>query len=587
MKKSEEKLGQLLNYEKLSSIELLKLPQVEKKNVPNFIQCPKYEKQKGKIDKSMERYQGKVDRITDDIQQLNADIERMKKEYDKWHSKGNPVFGVNENNVDKVNAARAKANDLVDLLRKAQDKRNEKIDDLKEAEDEAKEKLEELTLEALQVIDEDIAMVINRIEGVADNLAASENTEELLAAIDVCLIGLRIHAMFDDLIEDNNVQKECKEGIVKINKTFTTLCADDSVQKYMVDIYRRNLDLVQKNASICQQINGVLDSIDQNQINTLSKSIDVVLEETFDTNFNYSSIIDPAEIDKMVDKIRKTIDSLKLNIDKATALQATETPAVELGKAGTKADQQAKSLRASMQTNVDALDGPLTQSHFAVQIIDEAVIDDFYRKDIKVAVTALRKHIVDTVGEQNFEGVLKGGDDRFSLKKAQTAIDNANVTRLQTTLDKIPGHIRELTEKVKNAESDIQKANEVPKRNADALSAELGTKYTMACIPVIGLFFAIGIHNKVKTFAPAFRGGNPIYKTLGNALIEKNKKMNIIAMIIGAILGFGSLILFAVSGGPVAVSVIVLACCAITVLMLFLTGKKLQDFLSLSAGGKS
>jgi len=234
-----------------------------------------------------------------------------------------------------------------------------------------------------------------------------------------------------------------------------------------------------------------------------------------------------------------------------------------------------------MQSNVDALDGPLTQHHFAVQMLDEAVIEDFYQKDLRGAVTALRKHIVDTIGEANFEGVLQGGDDRFSLKKGQDAIDKANLTRLQSALDEIPRYIKELTEQITNAEADINNANEVPQKNADALSAELGTKYGVACVPIIGFFAAISIHGRVKTFEPAFRGANQIYKNLGNALIEKNKSMFFVALIINLILGLGlgsCIFFFDESGGPIVISVIVLATYIITLVMLLMTGEKLKSY---------
>ena len=154
-------------------------------------------------------------------------------------------------------------------------------------------------------------------------------------------------------------------------------------------------------------------------------------------------------------------------------------------------------------------------------------------------------------------------------------------------MDKIPGHIKGLTEKIAGVESDIQKANEVPKKNADALRSEIGGQYVAACIPVIGFFTAIGINSKIKTFEAAFRGGNPIYKNLGNDLIAKNKTMSIVSLIIGLILGLGSLILLAVNGGPIVISVILLVVCAITFLILLSAGKKLKSYLGGSSDGKS
>ena len=236
MKKSADKIGQLVNYEKLSGLQLLSLPQVEQKDVPNYIQTPKYDKAKSKLDTKMEKHTTKIARIQGDVRDQGALYDALNAERDKLAGKADPIFGVNENNIDSVNAARTRRNDLLEQMRKASDKRDDYIDKLKEAEEDAKEALEELTAEALQVVDEDIGVVINRLEGVASNLAASDDAGDLLAAIDVCLIALRVHAMFDDLIDDSGSRRECKEGVAKINQTFSTLCADDDIQNYMMPI---------------------------------------------------------------------------------------------------------------------------------------------------------------------------------------------------------------------------------------------------------------------------------------------------------------------------------------------------------------
>jgi len=582
MKKSLEKIGQLINYEKLSNIPLLELPKIEKKDIPGFINCPKYEKAKIKNDQTMERYQSKVDRCIEALKESHQIIEEMKEKRARLDP-GSGFF------VDKTNAQDvATYNDRLNQMRKMTDKienaiekHNDLVEKRTEAEEEAKAKQEELILESLKVIEEDIAMVINRCESVIENLAGSDDAEDLIAAIDICLIELRIYAMFDDLIEDNSVRKDCKECIAKVNKTFTILCSNENVKSGLVDLYQRNLDMVHKNAEICQQIDKVLNSVDQGQLDTLTKSINVVLIENFDTNFTYNDIIDPAEIDIIVTKIKNTIDLINKNLMKA---KEKETAALDFAKTGVDVNQQAETLRTSMHSNVEALDGALTQSHIAVQMIKEAVIEEFYQKDLRAAVTTLRKYLVNTIGDENIEGILKDDDDRFSLKKAHNAINKANLVRLQDTLDKIPSHHKKLTEQITGAESDIQKANEVPKQNADALSKKLNGKYIRACFPVFGFISALGIHKQVKIFEPAFRSTNQIYKDLGGVLQNKNKKMTIVVMILGAILGIGGLITFLVLKLGLVVPIIVLAPYLITVLVLFLTGKKLQSFLSISDG---
>ena len=470
MKKSAEKLEQLLTYEKFSNIDLLNLPQVEKENIPDYIQCPKYEKKKGKLDNQMKRENDKVDRFTAEIRQMKADIAEaraelaplqaeMSRSVYKGDMSGYPSL------VQKYNDMVPRHNGLLEYIKKTSEKHDNTIDKLTEAEEDAKEKLEELTADALEAIDEDIPAVINRLEGIADNFSTSENAEDLLAAIDVCLIGLCVYAMFDDLIDDNSARRDCKESIEKINKIFASLCADDNVQNYVVDVYKRNLDLLQNNAGINKQINGVLGAVDQKQLDTFIQSINAVLTEKINTNFNYSQVIEQSQLDKVVGEINTAITALKVNLDKANKLQGAEAPPVVLAKAGVNADKQAKSLRATMQTNVDALGDPISKNHFAVRIIDEAVIDDFYQKDLRVAASALRKHIVDTIGEQNFEGVLKDDGDRFALAKAQKAIEDAKLTRLQDVLDKVPAHVKDITAKITAAEADIQKANNTMKEN--------------------------------------------------------------------------------------------------------------------------
>jgi len=591
LKKSAEKVGQLLNYEKFSGIHLVNLPKVEKEDITNYIKCPNYEKAMGKLNSKMERYNSKVSRLKSDIADMKRSIsnydDRLSSVQKDMKSMKRYQGAWDERDLNKYNGLVAQNNDIINQARKVSEKRDDTIDKLTEAQEEANETLEELTNEALSVIDEDIAMTITRIENIVSNLASSEDPNDLLAGIDICLIGLRIHAMFDDLLDDNSSRNECKEGVAKINKKFSTLCADKAIQKYMVDIYRRNLDLVQKNAAISQQINSVLAYVDQNQLSVHVKAIKAVLAGKFETKFDFSNVIDPAEINEIVNKMQKAIKSINHQIDKAKAFQAVGSPTIGLSKAGVNADQQAKSLKASMQTNFHALDEPLMQSHFAIQAIDEAVIDDFYQKDLRVAVTALRKHIIDTIGEASFEAIFKGGNDLFSLQKGKNAIDNANLTRLQSTLDKIPYYIKELTEQIASAEADIKKVNAIPKEKADALITELGSKYVLTCVPIIGFFGAIGIHGRVKTFEIAFRSSNRIYKDLGNMLLEKNNKMIIVALMINLILGLGSLIFFVMKGGPVYISIIVLATYFITFLMQFMTGTKLKSYLDVSTNGKA
>lgn len=589
MKKSIEEIGQLLNYEKLSVIHPLKLPKIEKEDIPGYINCPKYEKAKNNLNQKMERYQSKVDRCNDDIRQTEENITVMEQEWDRWHRKANPLF-LNREDIDAVerqNHAADMANSLLDKISRAKEKYNDLIDKRAEAIEEADEKRQELTAEALLVIDEDIVAVLDRCTKIVDKLGSSQNLEDLVAAIDICLIELRIYAMFDDLIEENAVRKDCRERIAEVNKMFAALCANEQVLDYIVDMYRRNRELMQKNNEIYQQVVQVLGSVDQDQLTALTQSVNAVLAEEINTTFACRGIIDPAKLDEIIAQINKAIAALNQSIVKANELV---TAAGDFAKTGVSADQQAKTLLSSMKSNVEAMKKDIiSQDHFTVYMIDEAVIDDFYHKDVRSAIASLRKHLVETVGDETIDHLVKGGKDLFSLEKTETAIRQAGLLRLQDALEKIPAHIKKTTNLIASAESKINEVGQIPKQNADALKAELGKKYILACFPVYGWISAIGIFGRLKAFESAFRSTNQIYKDLANDLLEKNRKMTVVVMIMGAILGFGGIaVFFALNlGNSVIVNASVpgalLLLYVITVLFMLLVGKRIRSFSGISA----
>ena len=585
MVKSKEEIGQLFDYNKLSAIHPLRMPKIEKKDIPSFINCPKYEKAKNNLNQKMERYQAKVDRLADDIQQLENKIEDMRREQQRWKSQASTFLLDREDvrAVERQNHAADMFNSYIDKISSANEKRDDLIDKHTEAVEEAQEKLQELQQEALAVIDEDIVAVLDRCTKIVEKMSGSQNTEDLFEAIDICLIELRIYAMFEDLIEDNDARKDCRERIAEVNQMFSTLCANDHILKYLVDLYQRNLKLVQTNAEIFKQEEQVLASVDQAQLTTLKQPIDTVLTEQINTTFEYKGIVDPAQLDEIIGNINKTVVALNQNIVKA---KAAVTAAGDFAKTGVSTDQEAKTLLSSMKSNVEEMKNDIiSQDHFSVLLLDEALIDDFYQKDGRSAVTALRKNLIGTIGEENLDSLVKGEMDRFSLEKAENAIKQANLLKLQAAIDKIPAHIKKMEELIASANSDIQEAGKVPQQNADALSAELGKKYITACFPLFGWISAIGILGRVKAFKSAFCSTNQIYQNLANALLEKNSKMTKVVMIIGAILGIGGTVAFFVLnlGNSIAVNAgvpgAVLLFYAIAVLILVAVGKRLRAFL--------
>jgi len=581
------KIGQFLDYGKLSAIHPLKMPKINKQDIPSYIYCPRYEKAKNSLEQKSELYRSKVDRCNVAIQELEQTIEAMKRK----HSSLDPGSGFW---LDKTDAqAVARYNDriyqmrrMTDKIQNAIEKHNDLIDKRAEVIEEAKEKLQELTSEAMLVIDDDIVEVLDRCAQIVNKLAGSQIPDDLVSAIDICLIEMRIFALFEDLIEGNAQRKDVRAHITEVNEIFAKLCANENLMNYLVDMYRRNQNLIQKNADICQQAIQALASVDQGRLTNLTQSVDAALTEKINTSFEYKDIVDPAQLDKVIVQIKQTITALNQNIVKANE---AVTAASDFAKIGVSADQQAKTLLSSMKSNVEAMKNDIiSQGHFTIQLIDEAVIEDFYHKDVRPAATVLRKHLVGAIGEGEINNLVKNGKDRFSLEKVESAIKQANLVRLQVASDKVPAHIKNTTALIKSAESDIQKAGEVPKQNADALNAELGSKYIQACLPIIGLFAAIRILGRLKTFEPAFRSTNQIYQDLANDLLAKNSKMTNIIAVIGGSLGLGGIAVFFILKNEIADSVTVylglpgtvLVLYVITVLLLTTVGKRLRSYLT-------
>ena len=573
----QEQIGKFLNHEKLSAVHPLDMPEIEKDDIPSYITCSKYEKAKKNLKQKMERYNGKVDRLADDISQMKQNISSLQAAADDWRKQTRYCDTTSASSVNRHNHAVVNLNNTIDKIDRAVEKHDDLIDKYTEAKEEAKERKQELTLEALLVIDEDIVEVLDSCAEIVGELTRVQNVEDMIAAIEICMLMLKIIAMFEDLIEGSAERKGARAHIPKVNRLLAALSAIEQVSKYLEDIYLRNLHIVQKNAAIGQQVMSVLNSVDRERINILAKNVNAVLNEKINTTFEYQGIVDPDQLDAVIAQINQTIAALNQNIAKGNELLAI---AGEPARTGVSADQQAKELLSSMKSNVDDMRVDiLSRHHFSVQMFDEAVIDDFYHKDVRPSILALRQNLVSTLGEDKLVVWSRDDLDFFSLVNAEDAIAKANLLLLQSDLDKIPAHIKKKNDLIASANSDIQEAAKVPQQNSDALNSELDKKYIGACFPFIGWIFAIGILGRVKAFAPAFCSTNQLYKNLANSLLETNKKFTNIVLILGIILGVLGTVVLGFVFGNVVFPVIILASYATTYLLLSSAGKQLRSFL--------
>jgi hypothetical protein len=566
MKRTLEEVGSLINYEQVNQIKVLVPPALTKEEIPwsqsrpkGIITCQNFEKATRKIEQTMERYNQKVGAQKQKVAGLEEEIAHLTTEIKKrtegsfvGDMMGSTLSGTKPgifDNAEQHNKKAAKYNAILEVVRRLEDQRQKVIDKHgdavekhNEAIDEANQKLEELTSEAMTVIDDDIVAVLDKCTKVSERLSNTPNSQDWLAALEVAFLELKLYHVLEGHIDGNTQRKDCKERAVEIRGLFGKLCVSEHAANHVADLFRRNIYLITKNAELYGQVRNVLGGIDQGALDAQVRSLGQVFNENFNTSFDYEGKVDPSDVDAIITKIHDAIAAIKRNIAKATGLAASTKV---LADAATNADQGAKALFGTMKSNLDGMSTELlTPGHFACEMVDEAVIDDFYHRELKPNVVALRQQLIAAIQEEHLDALLAADQDRYSIAKTEAAIQQAKLPRLQAEREKVDAHVRKLTGMIAELESHIGKAENVPQANADAFRADASTKYILACIPVVGVFIAFGILGKIKSFEAGFKSANRIYKDLAVEILAKNAQMMTVSLVLAGVVGIGGMVVF-------------------------------------------
>ena len=557
MNETEVQLQDLIIYETVSQIRALAPPSLEKAQIPSVIHCSHFEKAIEKRDRMMERYNQKVSAQKEKVAGLEAEVNDLTREIKKRTEfslvgdlMGKTLSGTKPGIFDNAEERAKKAqkyNAILEVVRRLEDQRervldrhNDAVEKHNEAVEEANEKLEELTAEALLVIDEDMVAVMDKANKIALKLSNSRNSDELLAAFEICFLQLKLSPILEDHFEGNTQRRDFKERVAEVARLFTELCANEDLRNHKAELFRRNADLIAKNQQRHGEILQAISSIDGSSIDQPAQNLRQLFVEKFNTNFEYKHLIDPAELADMITEIRKVINDLN---NHTARVKAAAEAGKEPSERAVAIHQAITATLAEMQSHHAALaDDILDDSHFACELLNEEVIDEFYNRDLKPAVVALRANIADSVGEQELCALLDQADDRYFLERAKVAIKQANLLRLRAELDKVDSHLRGISGLIAGAEEDIEQVGEVPRKQAESFRARASTSYTLACLPWIGIAFALALLSRVKSFEAAFKSSNEIYRELGSDIIQKNTSMKKVVLILGLVFGLGGMI---------------------------------------------
>ena len=537
MKRTQESLGDLVNYEAVTGIRPLEPPKIEKGYIPNFVRCSNFNKAQSRIERTMERYNRKMEQLEERVQQSNGEIASFESDLQHWEDEVGKGVGwldrmfvdrSDPGSVEKYNEAVARHNDAIEQVRHykerisdAMEKHDELVDRYNEAVEEARDQLATLDEEALSEIDGDIVTFLDRCTQIATKLSDSENSGDLVAALEICFIALKIYRTVEEHIDTNVARQEARGKLGEIHKLFLALCGNEDIRSSIVDLFRRNAYIVEQNVDLYSQMVQVVGSVDQNELNSMTQSLEQVFDKKVKTQFDYVGIIDPAKLDIVVDEMNQSINAIDANIAKARELFESTRQTAE---AAVSAHQNGETLLATMKTNVEEIhDDLFHKGHFACDMVEEGVISDFYDREFQPAATAMRGHLVERFGEEQLDALIMGGEDRYSLEKAEAAIKQANLLRLQAQREQVDGYVKKCSGMIQELRRHIHEAEQVPRQNSDAFRLSASRLYLLSYFPLVGFIAALAISNKIEAFAAAFSSTNQVYRELGTEILAKNR----------------------------------------------------------------
>ena len=522
-----EELSGLVIYDRFAAVSPLRPLKIEKADIPDFILCKNFEKAKAKVERALEKYDTKLNRVRSDIEAQNRIIEKAK--LDK------PIFVSSSSSSERVH----KHNQCVSIINRANEKRNDLIDRRDDIAMERQERLEELTEEALLTIDDDIVAVLDKCNKLVDKLARSQNSDDAMTAVDVSLIALKVGSFFDDFIEDNSSRRDCKERSAQISTSMATVCGSDQLRNSLADVFRRNAFLISQNTELFRELLQTLTAPQQPEIDELKRQLDGIMGEQFQTLFEFEGVVDPNELESLIAGMERTIEAGEGNAANVQQTMQASQPAAESLSA---TQEAANGIYNTMKANVEGMKSHIIgPSHFTRQLLDEAVIDDFYSRELGQAVGGLRQLVAQTVGEDVLDVIVGAGEDLNNIAMGDAAIRKADLLRFQASRDKVPAHIKQIQVMVGNMREEIGRAEEVPQQNANALQSSLTVAYAVSCFPWIGIFGGAIVPQKIKKFEPAFRSSVPVYRELADTLAKRNSVMIKVMLGLAVVLGLGGI----------------------------------------------
>ena len=113
-------------------------------------------------------------------------------------------------------------------------------------------------------------------------------------------------------------------------------------------------------------------------------------------------------------------------------------------------------------------------------------------------------------------------EDRYLVAKTEAFIKGSDLLGLKAQQDRVDGYLDECSRSIQDIRQHLEKAGEVPQKNADAFRSTTSMLFAMSCFPVLG--FALMVSSRIGEFKAAFESSNQIYGALAAETIAKTRK---------------------------------------------------------------
>jgi hypothetical protein len=458
--------------------------------------------------------------------ELEALAEELKKVTRKCESE-KPGLITRAMGAEEYNKQVDKYNNLVDLQRRVADKAERARDRFQEsvhAYEEKKSELEDQIRERLETLkpalDQDILSSLNKLRQLS--LDAYDNRHDPYRSFLLAFFAKVFHAFAYDRISQSAEQRSANEVSSQLNTLMDTVVGEHgNTIKTEVAAAARYLHACRnENAALAQAVDSLLAGLPHDTCREHSSLLTALASYVVDTSFDYSAIIDPAELSKVEAQVRARRSDVSLQkgeVDKALATLATTFDSVQ------RAREEAKRLLSAMVDNKrNKLDPSWKELRFVLGVLDDGIQDRYLKKhghyfdgvrtaieaELGTAVSGLVREVVQT--EMSIRPTVRKCEEEpaFSFLSLRE--------QLQAKADECAKGVARLDEML--AEIDRQ-----PREKSEELMRLAGRSLVITWIPLVSPFGSISLSNLVRRFLPALSGANAHFVSARERLSVKTK----------------------------------------------------------------